>query len=356
MIFFTGVSLAHSGRTDSKGGHYNRSTGKYHYHCGGHPEHQHANGVCPYKTTTKTVTVTKKPTEKPTSKPTNYSSGSLGKSTSSSLYSLTDSIITPIPQKSTRVVVQTTAPISLRLSEKKGKDNTSEIDYYVLSGAMIMVGIFFIWKRKKSQKEMYEQIVQSVEEHKKKEQEEKKKREEEHFSEITNSDMLPVEAENHVEPTATAAVMENMHEYHLAKAQMYHDRAEARRKKLDPLYGRSLRDISGMPANTIIGNDGYPRERFAKTYWGDSYTRYFNPKSERMHKISCHHCGPYARPVNWVAAVNGCFHSENTSRTFFFPCSVCCKDDNYSKALWYKKYLSAQKDFEKAMRKPLPDD
>ena len=27
---------SHSGRTDSKGGHYNRSTGEYHYHNGGH--------------------------------------------------------------------------------------------------------------------------------------------------------------------------------------------------------------------------------------------------------------------------------------------------------------------------------
>lgn len=38
---------AHSGRTDSKGGHYNRDTGEYHYHHG-QPAHQHPNGVCPY--------------------------------------------------------------------------------------------------------------------------------------------------------------------------------------------------------------------------------------------------------------------------------------------------------------------
>lgn len=38
---------AHSGRTDSKGGHYDRSTGEYHYHHG-HPAHQHSNGECPY--------------------------------------------------------------------------------------------------------------------------------------------------------------------------------------------------------------------------------------------------------------------------------------------------------------------
>lgn len=41
------VSFAHPGRTDSNGGHYNRSTGEYHYHHG-YPEHQHVNNTCPY--------------------------------------------------------------------------------------------------------------------------------------------------------------------------------------------------------------------------------------------------------------------------------------------------------------------
>jgi hypothetical protein len=41
------VALAHPGRTDSKGGHTNHSTGEYHYHHG-YPEHQHPGGVCPY--------------------------------------------------------------------------------------------------------------------------------------------------------------------------------------------------------------------------------------------------------------------------------------------------------------------
>ena len=40
--------FAHSGKTDSKGGHYDHSTGEYHYHHG-YPEHQHKNGVCPYE-------------------------------------------------------------------------------------------------------------------------------------------------------------------------------------------------------------------------------------------------------------------------------------------------------------------
>lgn len=43
----TVTTYAHSGRTDANGGHYNHSTGEYHYHHG-HPAHQHINGECPY--------------------------------------------------------------------------------------------------------------------------------------------------------------------------------------------------------------------------------------------------------------------------------------------------------------------
>ena len=43
---------AHSGRTDSNGGHKDKNNvsglGAYHYHCGGNPAHLHTNGLCPY--------------------------------------------------------------------------------------------------------------------------------------------------------------------------------------------------------------------------------------------------------------------------------------------------------------------
>ena len=46
---------AHSGRTDSSGGHKDNQNesglGSYHYHCGGNPPHLHTNGVCPYADT-----------------------------------------------------------------------------------------------------------------------------------------------------------------------------------------------------------------------------------------------------------------------------------------------------------------
>ena len=45
-------AYAHSGRTDSSGGHKDNKNksglGSYHYHCGGYPAHLHTNGVCPY--------------------------------------------------------------------------------------------------------------------------------------------------------------------------------------------------------------------------------------------------------------------------------------------------------------------
>lgn len=63
------TSFAHSGRTDSRGGHYNRSTGEYHYHHG-YPEHSHPGGICPYenKSTTREDTTTTSESKKRTEK------------------------------------------------------------------------------------------------------------------------------------------------------------------------------------------------------------------------------------------------------------------------------------------------
>lgn len=47
LLWLPCAVIAHSGGTDSNGGHYNRKTGEYHYHHG-YPEHQHTNGKCPY--------------------------------------------------------------------------------------------------------------------------------------------------------------------------------------------------------------------------------------------------------------------------------------------------------------------
>lgn len=48
-LVFSLHTYAHSGRTDSNGGHFNHQTGEYHYHHG-YSAHQHPNGICPYST------------------------------------------------------------------------------------------------------------------------------------------------------------------------------------------------------------------------------------------------------------------------------------------------------------------
>ena len=47
------ICYAHGGKTDANGGHYNSSTGEYHYHHG-YPAHQHPGGICPYSYDDKT--------------------------------------------------------------------------------------------------------------------------------------------------------------------------------------------------------------------------------------------------------------------------------------------------------------
>ena len=47
LMLFPLCAFAHSGRTDSQGGHTDHSTGIYHYHHG-YPAHSHTNGRCPY--------------------------------------------------------------------------------------------------------------------------------------------------------------------------------------------------------------------------------------------------------------------------------------------------------------------
>lgn len=72
IISLSITAFAHSGRTDKNGGHNDNIHGGYHYHCGGHPAHQHPNGVCPYDTgananvNSKDTVTTKKSTPKTT--------------------------------------------------------------------------------------------------------------------------------------------------------------------------------------------------------------------------------------------------------------------------------------------------
>lgn len=92
ILAVTGVAAAHSGRTDSSGGHKDNQNksglGSYHYHCGGHPPHLHSGGVCPYSSASK---ATPKPTAKPAAQPTQaISAASVAQSGTKSSYDVSE--------------------------------------------------------------------------------------------------------------------------------------------------------------------------------------------------------------------------------------------------------------------------
>lgn len=71
LIVSQTITFAHSGRTDSSGGHKDNKNasglGSYHYHCGGHPPHLHSNGVCPYSSSASSSSTSKSTSNKSSS-------------------------------------------------------------------------------------------------------------------------------------------------------------------------------------------------------------------------------------------------------------------------------------------------
>ena len=67
ILFLPISGAAHPGKTDANGGHYDRSTGEYHYHHG-YPAHQHPDGICPYESEAEIATATTGKTSESTEK------------------------------------------------------------------------------------------------------------------------------------------------------------------------------------------------------------------------------------------------------------------------------------------------
>ena len=103
-IISIGISAyAHSGRTDSSGGHKDNKNksglGSYHYHCGGHSAHLHTNGVCPYSSS---------------------SSSKKSSTTSSSAKKTTTTKTTTVPA--------TTEPVNVDVTEIKINENIENLE------------------------------------------------------------------------------------------------------------------------------------------------------------------------------------------------------------------------------------
>ena len=120
LLMICTTSYAHSGRTDSNGGHRDNQNksglGSYHYHCGGHPAHLHTNGVCPYSSS---------------SSSSKKSSGSKTKSSSSSKTTTSSSTKTNTKvttQTATQPIETTSEPSNVEVTEIQIRDNVDSIE------------------------------------------------------------------------------------------------------------------------------------------------------------------------------------------------------------------------------------
>lgn len=120
-IAICNITFAHSGKTDSNGGHKDNKNksglGSYHYHCGGYPAHLHTNGVCPYSSNSSTAA---NKNSKTTSK---TSSSSTGSNSSANSKSTTTSTVTSQSTSPTYSNSKTQNTIEAQSTDKKGEGN-----------------------------------------------------------------------------------------------------------------------------------------------------------------------------------------------------------------------------------------
>ena len=127
--------FSHPGRTDSSGGHYNRSTGEYHYHHG-HPAHQHINGVCPYSSDAKTTSeettdkiIDDEPDDELTTKAKTTTSAAKTKKTKS-FYLLNDPEFLMFAGLVVSVIVSLTLAVILWQKNNKMSELNDNLNYY----------------------------------------------------------------------------------------------------------------------------------------------------------------------------------------------------------------------------------
>ena len=115
------ITFAHSGKTDSNGGHKDNKNksglGSYHYHCGEYPAYLHTNGVCPYSSNSSTAA---NKNSKTTSK---TSSSSTSSNSSANSKSTTTSTVTSQSTSPTYSNSKTQNTIETQSTDKKGEGN-----------------------------------------------------------------------------------------------------------------------------------------------------------------------------------------------------------------------------------------
>lgn len=290
------VAYAHSGKTDSSGGHYDHDTGEYHYHHG-HPAHQHTDMDgdgdldCPYDFDDAT----------------DHSSSSSSSSSSKSYSSFVApekpvATFKPVPTVPISTPMPTIRPISTpkptpRIAEttnlkKEDDDFVARIFAYFFGFAALV--LFVMWSSKRSDYKYAEEKYNS---------------EKERFA----------IQKKHIEESAEKAKKDIETKCALSIEKQKNEFAEIAKI----VSTKPLEDLAGAPENDYIGEDGLPyspetREgkygkytlykatygrHYHKRFCDRSASEYFNSyKAKKLYPnlSPCSRCNPTMPDMGWV--------------------------------------------------------
>lgn len=247
-ILFSSSASGHSGRTDGKGGHYDRSTGEYHYHHG-YPAHDHydmdRDGTidCPYDFDDQTT----------------HKSGK----TSSKASSRTSSA--------------TVAP-----------DESDTVNWGLAVPILIASTLFVLYPFCRFAKDCIKDAKQQrkYEEKLRIEQEDKERKK-------------PL-IQRMV--TLLNQCLQDENQRILEEQQRKRRIFEEEKAKCTALYGgRSIYEIIDAPSDSEIGEDGLPKNIGAKG-WGTKYTFYTSAKGTRYHTDTCRYTNLSCKENAYVLA------------------------------------------------------
>lgn len=250
-VMLMSTALAHSGRTDSNGGHYNRSTGAYHYHHG-YPAHQHPGGICPYSYDDQTS---------------GRSDGS-GDTLSSSL-SADDYQKKYLEEKQNASDNYTLYQNSLKELDK-AKSDARKLKWFMICIVFFSILYYFMSRSK-----------------------------------YTKLKVELAKTEDNLKKASVVAALK--HDLNGAvdqdKLQSEYDRL--RKELFDKYANKSPESFVDMPADTEIGKDGLPRQKGATVNWGPKYTVFKAPSGKRYHRASC---GRGTQPIHvyFVRGLTAC--------------------------------------------------
>lgn len=313
---------AHSGRTDSSGGHYDNSTGEYHYHHG-YPAHQHENGVCPYDFDSR-------------SSNSGFSSNSSSGSALDSVYSINaDSALSvdELEKENSTLKAQSNHYKDLyqeTLTElnklKMAQTKQTRITSYIVLGFAILLVIagFFIFYERRRLKKLINNVCQDSLRIASQKDEVIKKQESAIQTLKTSEDSLKANIVSLEKSLETSLKIDEG----MSLLQAYKNKKELFRKLSADVSNEQL---AGIPFDTEIGLDGWPKEKGSTTGWGDKYTAYFSFSAKTYHKASCHYTDRRT-----MKAVN---IFDNKSLEGKMPCKIC---NPVVERKWWDDYLLLQ--------------